>query len=133
LALGVSLEHLAKTFNNEKASILAATLDQSIEKFLMENRSPSRKTGELDNRGSHFYLALYWAEAMKAQKDSPELAEAFTGLFEELNQASEAIISELNRVQSKAVDLDGYFQPNESLATKVMRPCDQFNALIDAF
>lgn len=133
LALGVSLEHLAKTFNNEKASILAATLDQSIEKFLMENRSPSRKTGELDNRGSHFYLALYWAEAMKAQKDSPELAEAFTGLFEELNQASEVIISELNRVQSKAVDLDGYFQPNESLATKVMRPCDQFNALIDAF
>jgi isocitrate dehydrogenase len=133
LALGVSLEHLAKTFNNDKASILASALDQSIEKFLMENRSPSRKTGELDNRGSHFYLALYWAEAMKAQTASPELAEAFSGLFEELNEASEAIISELNTVQSNAVDLEGYFQPNESLAAKFMRPCSKFNALIDTF
>lgn len=133
LALGVSLEHLAKTFNNEKAAVLASALDQSIEKFLMENRSPSRKVGELDNRGSHFYLALYWAEAMKEQKDSPELAEAFAGLFEELNEASEAIISCLNEVQSNTVDLNGYFQPNQSLATESMRPSAKFNALVDNF
>ena len=133
LALGVSLEHLAKTFNNDKAAVLASALDQAIEKFLMENRSPSRKAGELDNRGSHFYLALYWAEAMKAQTASPELAESFMGLFEALNEASESIINDLNAVQSNAVDLDGYFQPNESMASKAMRPCSRFNALIDTF
>ena len=133
LALGVSLEHLAKTFDNDKAAVLASALDQAIEKFLMENRSPSRKTGELDNRGSHFYLALYWAEAMKAQTASPELAESFMGLFEALNEASESIINDLNAVQSNAVDLDGYFQPNESMASKAMRPCSRFNALIDTF
>jgi isocitrate dehydrogenase len=133
LALGVSLEHLAKTFGNHKASVLASALDQAIEKFLMENRSPSRKTGELDNRGSHFYLALYWSEAMQSQTASPELAESFASLYEGLNQASESIISDLNSVQSNSVDLDGYFQPNELLAAKAMRPCDSFNVLIDTF
>ena len=92
LALGVSLEHLAKTFSNNKAAVLASTLDQAIERFLMENRSPSRKVGELDNRGSHFYLALYWAEAMKSQTASPELAGSFLGLYQDLKQASESII-----------------------------------------
>ena len=124
---------MAKTFNNDKAAVLASALDQAIEKFLMENRSPSRKAGELDNRGSHFYLALYWAEAMKAQTASPELAESFTYLFEGLNEASESIIDDLNAVQSNTVDLDGYFQPNESMASKAMRPCSRFNALIDTF
>ena len=133
LALGVSLEHLAKTFSNNKAAVLASTLDQAIERFLMENRSPSRKAGELDNRGSHFYLALYWAEAMKSQTASPELAESFLGLYQDLKQASESIISDLNAVQSNSVDLGGYFQPIESLAAKAMRPCDSFNTLIDAF
>lgn len=133
LALGVSLEHLAKTFSNNKAAVLASTLDQAIERFLMENRSPSRKAGELDNRGSHFYLALYWAEAMKSQTASPELAESFLGLYQDLKQASESIISDLNAVQSNSVDLGGYFQPIESIAAKAMRPCDSFNTLIDAF
>ena len=99
----------------------------------MENRSPSRKAGELDNRGSHFYLALYWAEAMKSQTASPELAESFLGLYQDLKQASESIISDLNAVQSNSVDLGGYFQPIELLASKAMRPCDSFNTLIDAF
>ena len=133
LALGVSLQHLAKTFSNDEAAVLASALDQAIEKFLMENRSPSRRAGELDNRGSHFYLALYWAEAMKSQNASPELANSFLPLYESLNEASESIISDLNAVQSNAVDLGGYFQPNESLASKAMRPCDSFNTLIDTF
>jgi len=133
LALGVSLQHLAKTFSNDEATVLASALDQAIEKFLMENRSPSRRAGELDNRGSHFYLALYWAEAMKSQTASPELANSFLPLYESLNEASESIISDLNAVQSNAVDLGGYFQPNESLASKAMRPCDSFNTLIDTF
>lgn len=133
LALGVSLQHLAKTFSNDEAAVLASALDQAIEKFLMENRSPSRRAGELDNRGSHFYLALYWAEAMKSQTASPELANSFLPLYESLNEASESIISDLNAVQSNAVDLGGYFQPNESLASKAMRPCDSFNTLIDTF
>jgi isocitrate dehydrogenase len=133
LALGVSLQHLSKTFSNNEAAVLASALDQAIEKFLMENRSPSRRAGELDNRGSHFYLALYWAEAMKSQTASPELAKAFLALYEGLNEASESIIRDLNAVQSNAVDLGGYFQPNESFASKAMRPCDPFNALIDAF
>jgi isocitrate dehydrogenase len=133
LALGVSLQHLSKTFSNNEAAVLASALDQAIEKFLMENRSPSRRAGELDNRGSHFYLALYWAEAMKSQTASPELAKAFLALYEGLNEASDSIIRDLNAVQSNAVDLGGYFQPNESFASKAMRPCDPFNALIDAF
>lgn len=133
LALGASLQHLAKTFSNDEAAVLASALDQAIEKFLMENRSPSRRAGELDNRGSHFYLALYWAEAMKSQTASSELANSFLPLYESLNEASESIISDLNAVQSNAVDLGGYFKPNESLASNAMRPCDSLNTLIDTF
>jgi isocitrate dehydrogenase len=133
LALGVSLEHLAKTFENSKALILAKALDQAVEKFLMNNRSPLRKVGQLDNRGSHFYLALYWAQAMKSQKESSELAESFSQLSNELEAYEEAIVHSLNTVQGGSVDLGGYYKPDDSLASEAMRPCDLFNQLIDAF
>ena len=133
LALGVSLEHLAKTFENPKALILAKALDQAVEKFLMNNRSPLRKVGQLDNRGSHFYLALYWAQAMKSQKESTELAESFSQLSNELEANEEAIVQSLNTVQGSSVDLGGYYKLDDSLASEAMRPCALFNQLIDAF
>ena len=133
LALGVSLEHLAKTFDNSKALILANALDKAVEKFLMENRSPLRKVGELDNRGSHFYFALYWAEAMASQKDALDLSEAFTKLYEALSESKDQIVHDLNAAQGAAVDLQGYYKPDNVLASAAMRPCDTFTQIIDRF
>ena len=133
LALGVSLEHLAKTFDNSKALILANALDKAVEKFLMENRSPLRKVGELDNRGSHFYFALYWAEAMASQKDALDLSEAFTKLYNALSESKDQIVHDLNAVQGAAVDLQGYYKPDNELASAAMRPCDTFTQIIDSF
>ena len=99
----------------------------------MNNRSPLRKVGQLDNRGSHFYLALYWAQAMKSQKESTELAESFSQLSNELEAHEEAIVQSLNTVQGSSVDLGGYYKLDDSLASEAMRPCALFNQLIDAF
>jgi isocitrate dehydrogenase len=132
LALGVSLEHLANTFNNEKAQMFADTLDAGVTKFLAEGKSPSRNVNELDNRGSNFYLAMYWAEALAAQDKNAELKETFAKVAADM-QANEAkIVAELNDAQGKPMNIGGYFLPNEELANKAMRPSATLNAIIDA-
>lgn len=133
LALGVSLEHLARNFKNEKAAVLASTLDQAIEKFLMENRSPSRKVGELDNRGSHFYLALYWSEAMAKQTASADLANAFGELHLSLKKNEASIIDSLNQCQGTVLEMKGYYRLDDPAVEKAMRPCSVFNQIIDQF
>ena len=132
LALGASLEHLAQTFSNERAQILADTLNVAIGRFLEENRSPSRKVGQLDNRGSHFYLALYWAEAAANQDRDPELQETFTRVAAQLAENEAIIVAELNAAQGSAQDVGGYYDPNPELANKAMRPSQTFNKIIDS-
>jgi isocitrate dehydrogenase len=133
LALGVSLEHLATVFDNEKARVLAETLDVANTKFLQENKSPSRKAGEIDNRGSHFYLALYWAQALAAQDKDAELKAQFAPLAETLTANEEKIAGELLNVQGRAMDLGGYYRPCEERAFEFMRPSATFNAALEAF
>ena len=132
LALAESLEHLGNTTNNEKAKIFAKTLGQANSKFLDSNKSPSRKVNELDNRGSHFYLALYWAQALAAQTEDKELQAHFSKLAKELEDNEATIIEELNAAQGQPVDLGGYYRPNLEKATKAMRPSATFNAALDA-
>jgi len=132
LALGASLEHLASVFNNEKARILADTLNTANAKFLEANKSPGRKVHELDNRGSHFYLALYWAKALAAQDADADLKARFSPLAETLAANEEKIVYELNAVQGQSVDIGGYYRPVDELADKAMRPSETFNALLDA-
>lgn len=127
LALAASLEHLGSTFGNARATVLAKTLDEANGKFLDSNKSPSRKVGELDNRGSHFYLALYWAEALAAQNDDAELKALFARLAETLQANEDTIVAELNGVQGQAVDIQGYFRPNGELASQAMRPSKTLN------
>lgn len=127
LALAASLEHLSRTFDNKRAQVLADTLDVATAKFLDENKSPSRKAGEIDNRGSHFYLAMYWAEALANQNDDAELNERFSKLSEKLSGNEQAIIDELNGVQGKKVDIGGYYQPNSEKVSAAMRPCSVLN------
>jgi isocitrate dehydrogenase len=127
LALAVSLEHLGKTFSNDKAVLLGETLDAATAKFLEENKSPSRKAGELDNRGSHFYLAMYWAEALAAQATDAELAARFAPLAKKLAANEEKIVRELNDVQGQPIDIDGYYRPSAELASKAMRPSATLN------
>lgn len=130
LALTVSLEHLAKTQDNPKAQVLADTLDKATEKLLVENKSPSRKTGELDNRGSHFYLALYWAQELANQDKDPALKERFTPFAKALAENEETIINELNAVQGKPVDLKGYYFADDEVVKQVMRPSNTFNKVL---
>lgn len=132
LALAASLEHLSEVASLPKAKVLADTLDAATAKFLDTNKSPSRKVGELDNRGSHFYLAMYWAEALAAQSDDAELQAKFAGLASTLTGSEAAIVEELNAVQGSAVDVGGYYKLDAELASKVMRPSATFNAAIDA-
>ncbi|MBZ5486333.1 NADP-dependent isocitrate dehydrogenase [Halomonas aquamarina] len=127
LALAASLEHLGSTFDNARATVLAKTLDEANGKFLDSNKSPSRKVGELDNRGSHFYLALYWAQALAAQNDDAELKTLFARLAETLENNEETIVNELNAVQGQAVDIKGYFRPSGELASQAMRPSKTLN------
>ena len=130
LALAVSLEHLAQNDGNAKAQILADTLDTATEKLLLNDKSPSRKTGELDNRGSHFYLAMYWAQELAAQDKDSELAAQFAPLAQNLADNEAAIIKELNDAQGKPMDLKGYYLADEALAEKAMRPSTLFNSAI---
>lgn len=132
LALGVSLEHLASVFGNEKARVLAATLDAANARFLEENKSPSRKCGELDNRGSHFYLALFWAEALARQTEDAELQTRFAPLAEQLSANEAAIVEELNSAQGPAVNIGGYFRPNTGKVSAAMRPSQTFNTALAA-
>ena len=122
LALAVSLEHLGNNFDNAKAVVLSETLDAATSKFLLENKSPSRKVNELDNRGSHFYLAMYWAQEVAAQTKDADLAAQFTKLAEELSANEAKIVGELNSAQGVAMDIAGYYSPNFDLASKAMRP-----------
>ena len=131
LALAVSLEHLAEAFDNPKAAVLATTLDAATAKFLDENKSPSRKCGELDNRGSHFYLTLYWAQALAEQDEDADLKAAFASLSAELTEKEETIVSELNAAQGSAQDVGGYYHPDPAKAAVAMRPSATLNAAID--
>ncbi len=127
LALAASLEHLANTFKNSKAQILADALDSATGQLLDNNRSPSRKVGELDNRGSHFYLAMYWAQALAAQRDDADLQARFKPFAETLIANEEKIVAELNGVQGRVVVIGGYYQPDVDLVTRVMRPSKTLN------
>jgi isocitrate dehydrogenase len=127
LALGPSLELLAKTTDNQKAQVLADALDVAIGRFLEENKSPSRKAGELDNRGSHFYLALYWAQALADQSDDSELGAQFKPLADTLAENEEQIVGELNEVQGEPVDIGGYYRPDLEKVTAAMRPSETLN------
>ena len=132
LALAASLEHLAKVGNNPIAKILADTLDQANAKFLESNKSPARKVGEIDNRGSHFYLALYWAQALAAQTADKRIADRFTKIAKDLGDNEKKIDGELLAAQGKPQDVGGYYHPDDAKAAKAMRPSVTLNAIIDA-
>ncbi|MBK3453318.1 NADP-dependent isocitrate dehydrogenase [Pseudomonas sp. MF6754] len=132
LALAASLEHLGVNYNNPKALVLSKTLDQATGQFLDNNKSPSRKVGNIDNRGSHFYLALYWAQALAAQTEDTALQAQFAQLAKTLAENEATIVAELNAVQGKPVDIGGYYAPNPELTSKAMRPSATLNAAIAA-
>jgi isocitrate dehydrogenase len=132
LALVPSLEHLSKTSDNPSAKILADTLDRANAKFLESNKSPARKVGEIDNRGSHFYLALYWAQALAEQTQDKTLQARFAKVAQELQQNEAKITAELLGAQGKPVDMGGYYHPNDEKTTKAMRPSQTLNAIVDA-
>lgn len=133
LALGVSLEHFAEKDGNRKAAILSKTLDDATSKFLDTDKSPTRRIGGIDNRGSHYYLALYWAQELASQNDHAELKAQFTPLSEALTQNETKIIEELIAVQGKPADIGGYYHMNDALATAIMRPSSTLNSIIDHF
>jgi len=130
LALAVSLEHLSETFKNPKAKVLADTLDEATGKFLANDKSPSRKVGGIDNRGSHFYLALYWAQALAAQDKDAELKAIFAEPAKALTENEEKIVAELGAVQGKPVEIGGYYQPDDELASKALRPSATLNEIL---
>jgi len=132
LALAVSLEHLSDTFGNPKAKVLADTLDEATGKFLINNKSPSRKVGGIDNRGSHFYLTLYWAQALAAQDKDPDLKATFTPIAEKLAANEQKIAGELLAVQGKPVDIGGYYHPDDAKVSTAMRPSATFNGILSA-
>ncbi len=131
MALSASLEHLAGQTDNTRAGVLAETLDQATGKLLSEYKSPGRSVGNIDNRGSHFYLAKYWAEALASQEKSSKLKEFFTPIAKALSENEATIVGELEAVQGSAVDIKGYYRPDEALASAAMRPSATLNAIID--
>ncbi|BBA69964.1 NADP-dependent isocitrate dehydrogenase [Geobacter sulfurreducens] len=131
-ALAASLEHLGTSFKNDKALVLAETLDKAIAKFLDNNKSPARKVGQIDNRGSHFYLAMYWAEALAAQAKDAELQAKFAPIAKQLQENEAKINEELIGAQGKPVDMGGYYHPDAAKVAKAMRPSAALNAIIDA-
>jgi isocitrate dehydrogenase len=130
LALSVSLEHLSSVFDNSKAAVLGKTLDMATAKFLLNNKSPSRKVNELDNRGSHFYLTLYWAQALAEQTDDLELQSKFSDIARKLNDNEAKIVAELNGAQGQAMDIGGYYHPDPAKAAQAMRPSETFNSAL---
>lgn len=131
LALGVCFEHIAATTNDAGAKILGETLDEATTKYLLGGKNPSRKVGELDNRGSHFYLAKFWADALAEQDENAELKARFAPVAKKLADNEKQIIDTLNKIQGKPVDIGGYYYPSQDLATKAMRPCETLNEIID--
>ena len=133
LALAVSLEHFSEKYDDNRCKLLGVCLDNATEKLLQENKSPARRLGSIDNRGSHFYIALYWAKELATQKDNLELADKFKSLASSLEENESVINDELIGAQRSAEDIDGYYFPNDQLAEKAMRPSTTFNNLIDSF
>ena len=131
-ALVASFEHLGEVANNDKARLLAETLDQAIGEHLEYNRAPSRRVNELDTRGSHFYLALYWAEALAKQTQDTELQARFAEVAKQMAANEEKIVQELNDAQGQPVEIGGYYLPNHEMSAKAMRPSATLNAIIDA-
>jgi isocitrate dehydrogenase len=129
-ALAASLEHLGIVFSHEKAKVLAETLDAANGKFLENDKSPSRKVGGIDNRGSHFYLTLYWAQELAAQAKDPEFKKLFTPIAAELAAAEKTIVDELIAVQGKPVDIGGYYRPDDARAESALRPSPTFNRIL---
>jgi len=130
LALAVSLEHFGNTYDNNRAKVLGKALDNATSTFLLNDKSPSRKVGELDNRGSHFYLAMYWAEELANQDEDAELKQAYTGIAASLAENESTIVDELNKAQGPAVDIKGYYNPNDEVASAAMRPSATLNGII---
>jgi isocitrate dehydrogenase len=131
LALAVSLEDLAQKTGSDKARVLAAALDKANSQFLNNNKSPSRNVGELDTRGSHFYLGMYWAQALAEQNDDEALKALFKPVAQQLADNEAKIVTELNEVQGEPADIGGYYRPDKELVSKVMRPSATLNAVID--
>jgi len=132
MALSASFEHLANTQDNKKAAVLAKTLDTATGTFLLNDKSPTKKLGSIDNRGSHFYLSMYWADELAKQDEDAELKAEFTPVAQKMHDNEEKIVSELNAVQGKDIDLDGYYLPDEKRVTEFMRPSATFNSIIDS-
>ena len=132
LALAVSLNHLGENNDNEKAILLGKTLDEATTSFLMNNKSPSRKVNELDNRGSHFYLAMYWAKELKEQNENTELSNTFDKVYESMMANENVILNELNDAQGSPIDLKGYYLPNDQLTSEQMRASKTFNQIINS-
>jgi isocitrate dehydrogenase len=130
LALAVSLELLADKTSNPQARVLGESLDRATGTLLETGRSPSRRVGELDNRGSHFYLALYWAQELAAQTDDAELAKVFAPVAEALTADEQLIVDELNAAQASPVDIGGYYQPDPAKVAAAMRPSDTLNTVL---
>ena len=130
LALAVSLDHLAEKYGMARAKVLADALDEATTKYLLTNKAPSRRVNELDNRGSHFYLAMYWAEALAAQSEDVELAAQFAGVATQMSENESVIVDELNGAQGGAMDLDGYYMFDDSRAAEAMRPSGTLNSII---
>jgi isocitrate dehydrogenase len=132
LALAASLEHLSFSTANKRAKVLAETLDEATGKFLDEDKSPQRDAGQLDNRGSHFYLSLYWAEALSIQNKDQELKDLFTKLATDLKHNETQIVSELNGSQGKKIDIGGYYHPDQQKTAHAMRPSNTFNKILES-
>ena len=130
LALAVSLDHLAEKYGMARAKVLADALDEATTKYLLTNKAPSRRVNELDNRGSHFYLAMYWAEALAAQGEDPEVAAQFAGVAARMSENEDTIVDELNGAQGSAMDLDGYYMFDDARASEAMRPSSTLNSII---
>jgi len=130
MALAASFEHLANTQNNPKAQVLADTLDRATGTFLINDKSPARKVGEIDNRGSHFFLAMYWAQELAAQTVDADLAAEFAPIAKAMTENEAQIVKELTECQGKAVDMGGYYLPNDELTSAAMRPSATLNAII---
>jgi isocitrate dehydrogenase len=131
MALAASLEHLAETQDNPKAQVLADTIDAATGKLLLENKSPARKSGQLDNRGSHFYLAMYWSQALAEQTDNAELQDEFTAIAKALTDNETTIIEELETAQGHAIDMGGYYLTDDAVLNDVMRPSDSLNKILE--
>ena len=131
-ALVASFEHCAQVFKNDRAQLLADTLDQAIGEHLEQRRAPSRRVNELDTRGSHFYLALYWAQALAKQTKDPELQARFANVAQQMAENEEKIIQELIACQGQPMDIGGYYIPNDEMAAKAMRPSATLNAIVDS-